>query len=268
MSNVFERLDEKWFVPDAQIVFPSVFLSDVENLVGISVLYKKCFDIIKESSNYILLPSNITDFTGIILNKLRNFLSYIESHIRKARNEKWTEAQFYRRTKGYLRSINTFGSNLGDLLTYWENNKELFWSYVLRDYALVKKKMMSLVIDKLGLFASICEDHEIKFTATETDYSDKLFVSIRNAQNTSAITSTANDADLMILSDCIVYVGERLAQGIVYLVTNDKGLHDITLEIIEKPKLILPDVGDTRLVGLEPLYPKRLVDDYNSKSPN
>lgn len=196
------------------------------------------------------------------------FLGYVETHVRKARTEGWTEQQFYTRMRQYFRSVTAFGPNLGDLLIYWDNKKELFWSFVLMDHALVRKKMLSLVLDKLGIFQGICENHTIEFTLLEEKYSDQLFVTIRKVQNTDAIESFANDADLMILADCIVYVGERLVQGMLYLVTNDKGLHGTTSAIIEQPKLIYPDLEDGRMVGLEPLYPQQLVKDYNRQKLN
>jgi hypothetical protein len=236
----------------------------VTTLAGVSVLYKNCFDIVKESCNYILLPSNLTDFGGLIMKKLREFLGYIESNIRRARDQEWSEDEFYRRTRGHLRSINTFGKNLGDLLIYWENKKNLFWTYVSIDPALVPKKMMSLVIAKLGIFAGICEDHEITFTEEEIGHSDGFFVLIKAAQNAKAIEHSANNADLMILADCIVYSTERLPEGIVYLVTNDNELYGTTSAIVEQPKLIFPDITG-KFTGLEPLKPRRLVDDFRNR---
>lgn len=190
------------------------------------------------------------------------FLSYVEKHIRKAREEKWSENEFYSRVWNYLRTVDAFGKNLGDLLTYWDNKKELFWSYVSIDPALVKKRMVSLVTDKLGIYESICEDHEIEFTSEETVHSDGFFVLIRNARDSKAISHSANNADLMILADCVVYTAERLPQGILYLVTNDNALYDTTLAIVNQPKLIFPDIIG-RLSGLEPLRPIRIINDFS-----
>jgi hypothetical protein len=266
LSNVFEHIEDKWFVPDAQVIFPVVFLSDVEPLTGISVMYKDCFKIVSESCNYLVLPSNVTDFSGLVLNKLREFLGQIESIIRKARDEKWSEQVFYSRTQGQLRSINNFGRALGDLLAYWSAKKGLFWSYVSIDPALVRKKMMSLIIDKLGIYTSICEDHEVDYTLQETAHSDSYFVLIRDAQRAKKINSSANDADLMILADCLVYTTERLPQGLLYLVTNDNELFGATASVVNNPNSIISTIATgTRLAGLEPLRPKKLVDDFRSK---
>lgn len=266
MTNVFDRLEDKVFVPDAQIIFPTVFLADIEKIRGPSKDYKKCFEIISKSCNYLILPSNVTDFSGLILNKLRDFLRHIEEHIRRARNQNWDERRFYGRTRRFLISVNTFGPNLGDLLFYWESKKQLFWSFVLMDPALVKKKMMELVLDKLQIFEVIRDGHEITFTEAETKISDGLFVNIREVQKKDEIESFANDADLMILADCIVYVDQRLVQGIMYLVTNDKGLHGTTKAIIERPELIFPEMEEgKRMFGLEPLTPHKVISEYNKK---
>jgi hypothetical protein len=264
LTNVFDHIEDRWFVPDAQIVFPTVFLSDVESLSGNCALYKDCFDIIKMSCNYVILPSNITDFSGLIMSKLREFLGYIETYIRKARIEQWSETEFYRKTGGFLRTVNAFGRNLGDLLTYWNSKKNLFWFYVSTDPALVKKKIMSLVLDSLGIYESLCEEHEVTFSLEETTLSEGYFVLIRNARNSKTIGHFANDADLMILADCMVYSTKRMQQGIVYLVTNDSGLHNTTLAIVDQPKLIFPDITG-KLTGLEPLKPRRLIDDFRKR---
>lgn len=265
MINVFEHLDHRYFVPDAHIMFPSVFLSDIEGLTGNSSTYRTCFEIIRDSCTYIILPSGITDFFNLIQNKLRMFLSNIESQIRRARDKGWTENQFYRETRRYLRSLTTFEDYIGDLLLYWENKKETFWSFVERDHSFFRRKILDLVLEKVVLFQDIYEDHEIDFTELEQKYSDQLFIKIKEVQATDAIDSFANDADLMILADCIVYVTERLVQGLVYLVTNDGGLQGTTTAIIEEPKLIFPDLEDERMVGLEALSPHRLVADYNNQ---
>lgn len=212
-----------------------------------------------------VLPSNITDFNNLIMNKLREFLGHIEVHVRRARSESWSEDEFYRRVWSFLRAVNTFGKNVGDLLTYWDRKKSVFWSYVSMDPALVKKKIMSLVVDKLGIYERVCEEHKVEFTPEETDHSDAFFLKIRDARNSQAIKNTANDADLMILADCIVYSIERLQQGIVYLVTNDNELHDTTLAIVHQPDLIFPDIISGRLSGLEPLKPIRLVEDFRNR---
>jgi len=198
------------------------------------------------------------------MSKLREFLNSIETYIRKARTERWSENEFYRRVWNYLRTVNTFGKNLGDLLTYWDRKQGLFWSYVSIDPALVKKKMVSLVTDKLGIYESICEDHKIEFTLEETNHSDAYFILIRNARESKAISHSANDADLMILADCIVYCTERLPQGMLYLVTNDNALHDTTLAIVNQPQMVIPDVSG-RLTGLEPLKPIRIINDFSNR---
>lgn len=264
MSNVFEHLEDRWFVPDAQIVFPVVFLSDIGPLHGASAQYKICYDIIKENCNYVVMPSCITDFSSLVMNKLRDFLHYIETNIRKARTDRWSEVEFYRQVWSCLKSVNTFGRHLGDLLDYWSSKKELFWSFVSIDPALVKKRMVSLITEKLGIYESICEDHEIEFTLEESSHSDTYFVLMRNARNRGTIGHQANEADLMILADCIVYCTERLLQGMLYLVTNDNELHDTTLAIVNRPELVITNAKG-RLAGLEPLKPIRLISDFSNK---
>jgi len=70
----------------------------------------------------------------------------------------------------------------------------------------------------------------------------------------------------MILADCLVYTTERLQQGILYLVTNDNGLHDTTLAIVRNPQIVVPQaVTGSRLSGLEPVRPLRLVTDYRNR---
>lgn len=235
-------------------------------LTGISILYKDCFDIIKGSSHYFFLPSNIFDFSnGLIIDKLRRFLGYITTHIRKAKTENWSQDEFYRKTGSCLRAIDNFGKSLGDLLVYWESKKSQFWSYVSMDEEFVKKRIMSIVNDRLGIYQGLCEEHEVKFSGDETNVSEGLYTLIRNARDNKTIAHFANNADLMILAECIVYCSNRLQQGIVYLVTNDDGLHNTTLVVVNQPKIVYPQTTSGRLVGLEPLRPRRLVNDFRNR---
>jgi len=225
-------------------------------------LYRTCLQIVTKSCNYVILPSSILDFNNLIM-KLRDFLYTIESEIRRTREKNLDENEFYRRTTSRLRSINAFEKHLGDLLTFWEAHKGLFWSFVSMDMALVRKRMMSIVHEKAGIFSGICDNHNIEFTPDETSQSDLIFIKIRDAQRKQLIVHSANDSDLMILADCIIYVNKRLTQGILYLITDDNELFGASQSVVLKPSLIIDGANpEERLVGFEPVRPKKFIDDF------
>lgn len=256
-------IDDVCFVPDSQIVFPAVFLTKVTKLRYPCCMYKDCFDVLKRQYNYIVLPSNQTDFSNLILRKLQRFLETIESEIRSAREKRLTESEFYIRTRSRLQSINTFGKHFGDLMLFWNINRELFWSFVLLDWALTRKKMTELALEKMAEFSRICEGHSIGFSEEEQKLTEGLYVLIKDSKNKHTIKHHANDEDLLILADCFIYKDKRFLQGVMYLITDDKELHGTTTEIIEHPNLVFPDLKTTdRYVGFEPLKPEKFITDF------
>jgi hypothetical protein len=261
MINVFDY-DHINFVPDSQIIFPSIFLIDVEKIKHPNCVYKECFEILQQYYNYLILPSNDLDFSNVILTKFRLFLRSVESEIRNARNKGTNEFDFYRNTRSLLSSL-----DYGDLLLYWENKKGVFWSFVSMDHSLVQKRMIKLTNEKLALFAKTCEGHKVIFSDGEQKLSEGLYILIKKLQKEQKVKYLANDADLMILADCLIYNGERVQQGIIYLVTGDKNLRGVASEIVENPLLVFSDLKpNSKLVGFIPLDPEKLVADHKCRS--
>lgn len=222
---------------------------------------------LKRQYEYVILPANQTDFSNLILEKLRKFLTNIESEIRKARDKKITKDQFYAITRSRLKSINTFGRPFGDLMLLWSVNKELFWSFVSLDSSLARKKMTQIVLAKLAEFYRICKGHTVEFSEDEQKLSDGLYFLIKKSRNKGAIQHSANDEDLLILADCFIYKNKRFLQGFMYLLTDDEELHGTTSEIILHPNLIFEDFNPTdRFIGFGPIRPKKFIKDFETKT--
>jgi len=239
---------------------------EIEKLPHPSCIYKDCFDLLKKQYNYLILPSGKTDFSNLILEKLQKFLSVIDSEIGNARIKQETKDAFIAKTRSRLRAINTFGRHFGDLMLFWEINKEHFWSFVAKDHSLVRKEMIKLAIGKMGVFFKICEGHLIEFSDDEENLSNGLYMLIKDARKKGALKHSAHDPDLLILADCFIYKSKRFLQGIMYLITDDKELHGTTAELIEHPDLIFPEFKPTeRYVGFEPLKPKKFVSNFKTK---
>ena len=229
-------------------------------------MYKDCFELLKRQYEYVILPSNQTDFSNLILEKLHKFLKNIESEIGKARDKKITKDQFYAITRSRLKNINTFGTHFGDLMLLWSANKELFWSFVSLDFSLARKKMTQIVLAKMAEFFRICEGHTVEFSGDEQKLSDGLYFLIKQSRNKGDIQHSANDEDLLILADCFIYKNKRFLQGFMYLITNDKELHGTTSEIILHPNLVFEDFSPTdRFIGFEPMRPKKFINDFGTK---
>jgi hypothetical protein len=225
-----------------------------------------CFDLLKKQYNYLILPSGKTDFSNLILEKLQKFLAAIDSEIGKAKTKQVTKDEFIAKTRSRLRAINTFGRRFGDLMLFWETKKEYFWSLVAKDRSLVRKEMIQLTTNKMGVFFKICAEHEVEFSSDEENLSNELFVLIKDSRTKGALRHSAQDPDLLILADCFIYKSKRFLQGVMYLITDDKELHGTTTEIIEHPNLIFPDFKPTeKYVGFEPLKPEKFNSNFKTK---
>lgn len=258
--------DDVSLIPDAQIIFPRVFFKGITNLKHPNCMYNTCFELIEQHCNYSILPSSYTDFANLIIIKLYNFLKTIESEIRRARYKNLQKSDFLRRTTSRLQSINSFEKNLGDLLQFWSINKNFFWSLVAMDHTLAKKKITEIVLEKMRLFEGICNNHRVIFNKTDTGLSENLYMLIKEAKKNKSLKHSANDEDLLILSDCFIYKNTS-CPGFLYLVTNDKELFGITKEIVEKPKIIFNDFKSTeKVIGFEPLKPEKLIASIQNQS--
>jgi hypothetical protein len=214
----------------------------------------------------VVLPSNQTDFSNLIIKKFYKFLEQIETEIRKAKEKKISKSEFYARTRNILQSINTFGKSFGDLMLFWDINKELFWSFVSLDYSLARKKMTMLTLEKMVEFERICKGHLVEFSEDEHKLSDALYVLIKESKKKGSIQHSANDEDLLILADCFIYKNKRFLQGFMYLITNDGELYGTANEVISHPNLVFEDFSpNDRFVGFEPLRPKKFINDFKAK---
>ena len=259
--------DEVCFVPDSQIIFPSVFLSNVSALRPPNCTYKICFELLTQNCNYVILPSNYTDFSRLIIKKMPKFLKLLEEEISKARANKTPENEFYTKTRRVLVSHNIWERGYGDLILYWESNKQVFWEFVSIDLSLVRRKLLDLTLDKMRVFAKICEGHQVEFSEEEEKLSEGLYILIKDAKRKRTIQHSANDEDLMILAECFIYKNMRFLEGFVYLVTDDKELFGTTAEVVTQPYLIFPDFKQTeKFMGFEPLKPEKFVAEYNRQS--
>jgi hypothetical protein len=253
---------ENAYIPDSHIIFPSVFLADVEKLNFPNCLYRDCFNILKRDCNYVLLPSNYSDFSNLILDKFYQFLKSIEVEICYARDRKTTETEFYFKTRSRLRNINTFKRRLGDLMLYWETHREFFWSLVSIDFVLARKKLTQLTNSVIAELEKISSGHLVEFSESENKLSEGLYKLIRNSRIKSAIQHQVHDEDILILADCFIYKTSQYPYGFMYIVTDDNELYGATEEIVKQPCLVLEGFKPTEhFVGFEPLRPKKFMDD-------
>lgn len=243
-----------------------MFLTDIEGLPYPSDTYKDCFDLLRKQYNYLILPSGKTDFSNLIIEKLHKFLAAIDSEIGNAKIKQVKKDEFIAKTRSRLRAIDTFGRHFGDLMLFWEANREYFWSLVAYDMSIVRKKMIQLTTDKMSMFFRICEGHLVEFSGDEERLSNELYALIKEARRKGAIRYSAHDPDLLILADCFIYKNKRFLQGFMYLITDDRELHGTTVEIIAHPNLIFPELKTTdKYVGFEPLKPRKFISDFQTK---
>lgn len=260
---------ESLFIPDANIVYPSIFLFGVEKLEYHACKCKECFEVLKKHHTYVILPANKTDFSNLILGKFGRFLGAIENEISCARKNCANEKDFYIATTKRLRSYELDNSDrdFGNLMKFWVAHKELFWSFVSKDETLTKTRMTMMTLEKIGDYAKICEGHEEKFSEEELNLGDELYSIIKKARDNKKLGNFANNADLLILSHCFIYRNMRSEGGVIYLLTDDKGLYGTTKEIITKPKIIFSDFDESeRYTGFEPINPETFIINFKNSS--
>ena len=199
------------FVPDSNIIYPSIFLANIEKIGPRACRCRDCFDLLKKSHNYVILPANKTDFSNLIIKKFGKFLGAIELEITQARKNNSTERAFYAAT---LRRLQSYGldkddKDFGNLTLFWFSHKELFWSFVSKDEMLTKTRMTMMTLEKIGEYAKVCEGHEETFSENEQNLGEKLYSIIKKARNDNKFGVFANDADLLILAQCFIYRNMR-----------------------------------------------------------
>ena len=139
------------YVPDSQLIFPCIFLREVERLPRHTRLFNRCFELMRQHCEFKILPSIKSDLSSKILTGFREFLRDIRSEISRARNSGISERDFYRKVKGILKSKS---DSYGDLIYYWDAEKEQFWKYVSMDPNIVNKEMIDLTMRWQWLLAS------------------------------------------------------------------------------------------------------------------
>jgi len=252
--RVFEHSYE-CYVPDSQLIFPHIFLKDLNRLPDPNKLFYKCFDLMDKHCEIKILPANESDIGSLILNKFYPFMKNIRAEIERAQRNKLSRESFFKRANGILRS-----KDYGDLIYYWAAKKEVFWDLVSKDLPRINKKITELSMEIMARFYEIKENRCINYTDEEKERSESLYEALNNLQQSGRITTSADSNDLMILADCLVYKETRLPYGVIYLVTGDGELQKISSEIIQKPYLIYPELSLTYiLTGFRMLRPDELI---------
>jgi len=249
------------YVPDTQLIFPSIFLTNFDNLERRCLEYHKCYNFLDRNCDVKFLPALMDDVSNLLINSFRIFLMIIQQELLNSKRKKLKKGNFYKNVEGRF-----LYEDPGDFIHYWKEKKELFWSYQTLMYEIIKKRIIRHTFDATINFHSMSDGKNISYTETESKASDFIFSKLNQLQENKLLDSSANSSDLMILANCLVYLTTRLTHGILYLVTADNELHKATSEIIAKPHLLYPEYNEgQRIAGFRPLKPVDILKEIEKE---
>lgn len=212
------------YVPDTQILFPHVFLSNVSTLPKNDTLYRECVDcILQNKMRLAILPSNHYEFRNLIFKKFELFLIDIGKIAFK--NKGKDVKIFLRLAKSHIWARITNNEYPSDFLTYWNGNANSFSQWLNLDERTIYKRQWDVMFELLEKFTAIVDRAEINIKKwdkpeLESEAGD-ICKTLKGLREQSVIPHDAHVQDLEIIADCIVYRNHLLAAGLIYLITND-----------------------------------------------
>lgn len=213
------------YVPDTQILFPHVFLDEIEKLPANDQLYRECVcSILENNIRLVLLPHNHAEFYNLALESFKDFLEDVR--LTAIRNKVRGKQAFLRAASGQITAKIANNQYPSDFLTYWHSKESFFAGWLELDERTMRYREHILVLETIKKFNNISEYAEINIQIWENPELEKEAQEtcgiLRELRNQKLIPEKAHEQDLAIISDCIVYRNHYLETGILYLVTNDE----------------------------------------------
>lgn len=247
------------YVPDTQILFPHVFLSDIQKLPRNDIMYRDCVNcILANNIRLAILPSNHYEFRNLIVEKFRMFLMDIGFVASKHKDK--TPQEFVKAVTSLVQAKVANNDYPSDFLTYWYSKKSYFLRWLSMDNTMIRKQQYDLIFEVLEKFNSVIDHAEINISRWEKteleNEAHETSKTLKDLRDQSLIPIGAHEQDLEIISDCIVYRNHYLETGIIYLVTNDNDCFSTVKMII----CFRDDKGHTLCApGIDCIKPSDLV---------
>jgi hypothetical protein len=247
------------YVPDTQILFPHVFLGNIDRLPRNDALYKECIDcILQNKIRLAILPSNHYEFRNLILKKFEQFLIDIG---KTALKQKGKDAKaFFSSVTNLIRARIASNQYPSDFLIYWSANTNYFSQWLTLDERAMYKRQWDLMFELLEKFTDIIDHAEINIKKWDKpdleNEANDICKTLKKLRGQKAIPPDAHEQDLEIIADCVVYRNNLLPTGVIYLITND----GICLKTVKALICFKDEKGNTIYApGLDCITPEILL---------
>jgi hypothetical protein len=255
------------YVPDAQIIYPEVFLSDVAVLPPPNNTYRDCITALRRNFVVKFLPENDADFNRLILRKFMAFLDDIKNEALSAKNKRLSADQFRNNVNNLFRIRKLYDDrDCGDLLLYWDSHSEDFVTWLKWDRIAIENRILELVREMLERYKSYTEPLKHKWTEPDKEMILLIFNLLKSERTKGLLTNGAHDEDLRLLAGCLFYAcGNKekglsgyLPEGVLYLVTNDDDFYNCGKQV--KSLESLGAGNGKRITGFDVVKPKAFLD--------
>lgn len=230
-----------YFVPDTNVIYPSVFLHNAITLPPREKICKKCFDTLKQRFNVKILPENGAEFLNLIYGKFHQFLEDIYHVAKRVKQRNQSRAVFEHDVWG---QINAYGKDYGNLVLYWKINKDFFYQWTQMDNYSMKISLFRLIESTMQRYRTCVSGLTVSWTKENEENCKKILEVLMQERKRGNLPSDVDDIDLRIISGCFEYV-DKYISGVLYLITNDNAACDSVKKAV-KLESITGGVGKIR----------------------
>ena len=251
------------YVPDANVIYPHIFLSEIPTLPPPSCTYRECLDALRRDCIIKILPESDYDFNRLVLRKFMDFLDDIKKNVLNAKIKGLNTQQFIDSYNSLLRQRKIYEENdCGDLKLYWEHHKFDFAKWLSYDRVTIETIIYGLVADKLQEYRDFVKQFQHSWTADDEETVNRIYEILKSERKKGNINTKTHDEDLKLLAGCLYYVLGNTAKGfsgylpvgVLYLVTDDGQFYICGQQV--KTLEALGITKGTRLTGFDVVKPK------------
>jgi hypothetical protein len=257
------------YVPDANIIYPHIFLSEISTLPQPSGTYRECLNALRKDCIIKILPESDYDFNRLVLRKFMDFLDDIKKNVLTAKDKSLSSQQFINNYSSLLRQRKIYDDNdCGDLKLYWEYHKLDFAKWLNYDRVTIETVIYGLAANKLQEYRDFVKPFQHSWTTDDSETIDRIYTVLKSEKKKGTINSNAHDEDLKLLAGCLYYViGNKakgfsgyLPVGVLYLVTDDGQFFICAQQVKTLEALGIPK--GTRLTGFDVIKPRDFLTQY------
>ena len=229
------------FIPDTNIIYPSVFLHNVTTLPRTEKMCKECFEVLKQRFNVKILPENEQEFYNLIYGKFRKFLDDIRNVAIQVKKKKQSRAIFEQEV---WKQITAIGKEYGNFVLYWKINKDFFCQWISMDDYSTRISLFKVVESTMQRYRTCVSGLTVSWTKENEENCQKILEVLMQERKRGNLPSDVDDIDLRIISGCFEYI-DKYISGVLYLITNDNATYD-SVEKAVKLESITGGVGKIR----------------------